>query len=77
MILRLILKPGCWVNWSKTSLALKKLIELIDGLGKSLFTGQLSVHFYRGNVGKIQLTRTIKSSELDSWLKMVDLKKIR
>ena len=33
-------------------------------LGECSFLGQLSTNFHRGNVGKIQLTRTTKSSEL-------------
>ena len=39
-------------------------------LGKSLFTGQLILDFYRGSVGKVQINRTVKNSD---WNK-VDVK---
>jgi hypothetical protein len=32
--------------------------------GKRLFTGQLIVNFYKGAIGKIQVTKTLKSKEL-------------
>ena len=32
--------------------------------GKSLFTGQLIVNFHKGAIGKIQVTKTLKSKEL-------------
>ena len=32
--------------------------------GKRLFTGQLIVNFYKGVIGKIQVTKTLKSKEL-------------
>ena len=32
--------------------------------GKRLFTGQLIVNFHKGTIGKIQVTKTLKSKEL-------------
>ena len=32
--------------------------------GKTLFTGQLIVNFHKGAIGKIQVTKTLKSKEL-------------
>jgi hypothetical protein len=32
--------------------------------GKMLFTGQLIVNFHKGAIGKIQVTKTLKSKEL-------------
>ena len=32
--------------------------------GKGLFTGQLIVNFHKGTIGKIQVTKTLKSKEL-------------
>ena len=32
--------------------------------GKRLFTGQLIVNFHKGAIGKIQVTKTLKSKEL-------------
>ena len=32
--------------------------------GKRLFTGQLIVNFYKGAIGKIQVTKILKSNEL-------------
>ena len=32
--------------------------------GKRLFTGQLIINFYKGAIGKIQVTKTLKSKEL-------------
>jgi hypothetical protein len=43
---------------------LKEVIEYIHELAKSLFTGQLIINFHKGRVGKIQVTRTIKNTEL-------------
>jgi hypothetical protein len=43
---------------------LKELIDLINELAKSLFTGKLTINFHKGNVGKVQVTKTIKSSDL-------------
>jgi len=41
---------------------LKDLIDILNELAKTLFTGKLTINFYKGSVGKIQLTRTIKNS---------------
>jgi len=49
----------------KTSGLVKKLIEFINGLTSQLFTGQLVVNFHNGNIGKIQITKTLKSSDLN------------
>ncbi len=43
---------------------MKELIDLLNELAKTLFTGKLTINFHKGNVGKVQVTRTIKSSEL-------------
>lgn len=43
---------------------LKELIDLINELAKTLFTGKLTINFHKGNVGNIQVTKTIKTSEL-------------
>ena len=53
---------------------MRKLVEFIGGLGKNLFTGQLIVNFHKG-VGNVQISKTIKSEQLDQidskdWLKM-------
>ena len=32
--------------------------------GKGLFTGQFIVNFHKGTIGKIQVTKTLKSKEL-------------
>ena len=42
---------------------LKDLIDVLNELAKTLFTGKLTINFYKGSVGKIQLTRTIKNSD--------------
>ena len=42
---------------------LKDLIDILNELAKTLFTGKLTINFYKGSVGKIQLTRTIKNSD--------------
>ena len=34
--------------------------------GKRLFTGQLIVNFYKGAIGKIQVTKILKSNELST-----------
>lgn len=41
---------------------MKDLIDILNELAKTLFTGKLTINFYKGSVGKIQLTRTIKNS---------------
>jgi len=43
---------------------LKNLIYFIKRSGKRLFTGQLIVNFHKGAIGKIQVTKTLKSKEL-------------
>ena len=43
---------------------MKELIDLINELAKSLFTGKLTINFHKGNGGKVQVTKTIKSSDL-------------
>jgi len=40
------------------------LIEFVNKLGKQLFTGQLIINFYKGTVGKVQVTKTFKPKEL-------------
>jgi len=46
---------------------LKALIDLINELAKSLFTGKLTINFHKGNVGKLQVTRTIKTTDFDNF----------
>ena len=43
---------------------MKNLIYFIKRSGKRLFTGQLIVNFHKGAIGKIQVTKTLKSKEL-------------
>jgi len=45
---------------------LKDLLNILNELANNLFTGSLTINFHKGNVGKIQLTRTVKSSDLKS-----------
>jgi len=45
---------------------LNELIDILNKLAKTLFTGKLTINFHKGKVGKIQLTQTIKSSDLTS-----------
>jgi len=45
---------------------MKDLIDLFNKLANTFFTGKLTINFYKGNVGKVQLTRTIKNSDLES-----------
>ena len=42
---------------------MKDLIDILNELAKALFTGKLTINFYKDSVGKIQLTRTIKNSD--------------
>jgi len=42
---------------------LKDLIDILNELAKTLFTGKLTINFYKDSLGKIQLTRTIKNSD--------------
>ena len=53
---------GCvWLNWKGNRL---------EGFAESLSTGSLTINFHKGNVGKIQLTRIVKSLDLKSiWFK--------
>ena len=41
---------------------MKDLIDILNELAKTLFTGKVTINFYKGRVGKVQLTRTIKNS---------------
>ena len=45
---------------------MKDLFDFLDKLAKTLFTGKLTINFHKGNVGKVQLTRTVKSSDFES-----------
>ena len=45
---------------------MKDLFDLLKKLAKTLFTGKLIINFHKGNVGKVQLTRTVKSSDFES-----------
>jgi len=46
--------------------SLKDLLNILNELAKNLFTGSLTINFHKGNVGKIQLTRTVKSSDIEN-----------
>ncbi len=46
---------------------LSELIGFMNELAKNLFTAKLTINFYRGNVGKIQVTRTRKNSDLSPY----------
>ena len=41
-----------------------KLIEFLDELVKNLFTGQVVINFYKGTIGKVQVSKTLKPEEL-------------
>ena len=43
---------------------MKELIDLLNELVKSMFTGKLTINFHKGNVGNVQVTKTIKSTDL-------------
>jgi len=45
---------------------LEDLVKILNGLIKSLFTGSLTISFHKGNVGKILLSRTVKSSDIEN-----------
>ncbi len=42
---------------------MKELIDLINELAKTMFTGKLTINFHKGNVGNVQVTKTIKSTD--------------
>jgi len=64
-IANMLIRSKLFINGLKTSGLVKKLIEFINGLTSQLFTGQLVVNFHNGNIGKIQITKTLKSSDLN------------
>ena len=41
-----------------------KLIEFLDELVKNLFTGQVVINFYKGTIGKVLVSKTLKPEEL-------------
>ena len=41
-----------------------KLIEFLDELIKNLFTGKVVINFYKGAIGKVQVSKTLKPEEL-------------
>ena len=43
---------------------LKDLLEYITMIGKSPFTGKLTINFHNGGIGKIEIAKTIKSEDL-------------
>jgi hypothetical protein len=43
---------------------LTKLIGFLDELIKNLFTGQVVINFYKGTIGKVQVSKTLKPEEL-------------
>jgi len=45
---------------------LTDLIDILNKLAKTFFTGKLTINFYKGNVGKVQLTQTVKSTDVKS-----------
>ncbi len=44
-----------------------ELIEFMKKLAQSLFTGRLTIDFHKGSVGKVQVTRTIKTTDFDNF----------
>ena len=42
---------------------MKDLFDLLNKLAKTFFTGKLTINFHKGNVGKVKMTRTMKSSD--------------
>ena len=53
---------------------MKDLIEFMNELVTSMFTGKLTINFYKGNVGKIQVTRTIKSADFKKMMQKTAFK---
>ena len=47
--------------------SLGELIEFMKKLAQSLFTGRLTIDFHTGSVGKVQVTRTIKTTDFDNF----------
>ena len=45
--------------------ASERLDENYRPASKNLFTGSLTINFYKGNLGKIQLARTVKGSDVE------------
>ena len=43
---------------------LKDLLEYITMIGKSPFTGKLTINFHNGGIGKIEIAKTIKREDL-------------
>lgn len=43
---------------------MKELIDLLNELAKSMFTGKLTINFHKGNVGNVQVTKTLKGTDL-------------
>ena len=41
-----------------------KLIEFLDELMKNIFTVQVVINFYKGTIGKVQVSKTLKPEEL-------------
>jgi len=46
---------------------LGELVEFMKKLAQSLFTGRLTMDFHTGSVGKVQVTRTIKTTDFDNF----------
>ena len=44
-----------------------ELVEFMKKLAQSLFTGRLTIDFHKGSVGKVQVTRTIKTTDFDNF----------
>ena len=43
---------------------MKDLLEYITMIGKSPFTGKLTINFHNGGIGKIEIAKTIKREDL-------------
>ena len=41
-----------------------KLVDFLNELIKNLFTGQVVINFYKGTIGKVQVSKTLKLEEL-------------
>ena len=43
---------------------MREVIEFLGDLVENLFTGQVVINFYKGTVGKVQVSKTLKPEEL-------------
>ena len=43
---------------------MREVIKFLGELVENLFTGQVVINFYKGTVGKVQVSKTLKPEEL-------------